>query len=216
MKAAVVTGCDRPLEVADVMTRCPVSVPADAPVGTVAAVLARDRISAVPVVDRRGNPVGVVSEADLIGTSTGDTARDLMTSPIRTVTGDATLPAASRLLAEAGVRRLFVTEHGRLTGVLSRRDLLTSYLVDDEVVRERVQQALLTALPEQRSPLGVSVRDGVVLLLGLVEWRSSRAVVDECVRAVPGVVAVLDRLGYAFDDGDRRGGRNSLLRRLRA
>lgn len=192
--------------VRDVMTRCPVSVPADAPFPTVAAVLARNLISAVPVVDRHGHPVGVVSEADLIGATSeraGLTARDLMTSPVRTVAEDATLLTASRLLVDSGVRRLFVTEHGRLVGVLSRHDLLKTYLVDDEVIREQVQRALLTVLPDQRSPLSVTVRDGVVLLLGRVEWRSSRAAVDERVRAVPGVVEVLDRLGYVFDDGAR-------------
>jgi CBS domain-containing protein len=126
-----------------------------------------------------------------------------MTSPVRTVTEDATLLTASRLLVDSGVRRLFVTGHGRLVGVLSRHDLLKSYLVDDDVIREHVQRALLTVLPDQGSPLSVTVRDGVVLLLGRVEWRSSRAAVDERVRAVPGVVEVLDRLGCVFDDGAR-------------
>jgi len=198
MKAAVVTAIVR-----DVMTRCPISVPVDAPFQTVAAVLSRNLISAVPVVDRRGLPVGVVSEADLIDAPAARTARDLMTSPIGTVAEDVTLPAAARLLVDSGVRRLFVTEHGRLVGVLSRRDLLKSYLVDDDVIREHVERALLAVLPGQRSPLTVSVDDGVVLLLGLVEWRSSRAAVDERVRAVPGVVELLDRLGYVFDDGPR-------------
>lgn len=192
--------------VRDVMTRCPVSVPADAPFQTVAAVLSRNLISAVPVVDRHGLPVGVVSEADLIGATperAGLTARDVMSSPVRTVVEDATLSTACRLLVDTGVRRLFVTEHGRLVGVLSRHDLLKSYLVDDDVIREHVQRALLAVLPDQRSPLTVSVEDGVVLLLGRVEWRSSRVVVDERVRAVPGVVEVLDRLGFVFDDGVR-------------
>jgi len=189
--------------VRDVMTRCPVSVPADAPFPTVAAVLSRNLISAVPVVDGRGLPVGVVSEADLIGAPTRRTARELMTSPVRTVAEDTTLPTASRMLADAGVRRLFVTEHGRLVGVLSRRDLVKSYLVDDDVIRDHVQRVLLAVLPDQRRPLTVSVDDGVVLLLGRVEWRSSRAAVDERVRAVPGVVQLLDRLGYVFDDGAR-------------
>jgi CBS-domain-containing membrane protein len=189
--------------VRDVMTRCPISVPVDAPFQTVAAVLSRNLISAVPVVDRHGLPVGVVSEADLIDAPAARTARDLMTSPIGTVAENATLPTASRLLVDTGVRRLFVTEHGRLVGVLSRRDLLKSYLVDDVVVREHVHRALLAVLPDQRCPLTVSVDDGVVLLLGRVEWRSSRAVVDQRVQAVPGVVEVLDRLGYVFDDGPR-------------
>ncbi len=194
------------MTVGSVMTRCPVSVPPGAPFATVAAVLARGRIGAVPVVDRDGQLVGVVSEADLIGgrDGAGVTARELMTEAVRTVPVDATVPAATRLLARAGVRRLFVTEHGRLVGVLSRRDLLTTYVRDDDEIRVDVEHAV-AELPGGR-PVRVTVRDGVVLLLGRVEWRSTRVAVAERARAVPGVVEVLDRLGYVFDDGARLAG----------
>jgi CBS-domain-containing membrane protein len=189
--------------VASVMTRCPISVPVGASFATVAAVLTHNRISAVPVLDQRGCPVGVVSEGDLLGgpRDAGLTARYLMTSPVRTVDVDATLAAASRLLADAGVRRLFVTEHDRLVGVLSRRDLLKTYLLDDDTIRDMVRQALLPL------PLSVSVEDGVVLLLGRVEWHSTRTEVEERVLAVPGVIEVRNRLGYVFDDGAAHRGR---------
>ena len=187
------------MTVGSVMTRCPVSVPAGAPFATVAAILSRRRISSVPVVDRGGRLIGVVSEADLIGgrDGAGVTARELMTTAVRTVAADVTLPAATRRLAEAGVRRLFVTEDGRLVGVLSRRDLLSTYLRDDDVIRADVERELATLSDR----VNVSVQDGVVLLLGRVEWRSARVTIAERVRAVPGVVEVADRLGYVFDDG---------------
>ena len=124
-----------PTTVGSVMTRCPVTVPTGAPFATVAAILNRRRIGAVPVVDRDGRLVGVVSEADLLGgrDGAGVTARELMTPTVHTATADTTLPAATRQLAVTGVRRLFVTEHGRLVGVVSRRDLLSTYLmpIDD-------------------------------------------------------------------------------------
>jgi CBS domain-containing protein len=199
MKAAVVTGVPAmTVTVADVMTRCPISVPVDTPFQTIARALSYHRISAVPVVDRRGRPVGVVSEADLIGAGWDATARKLMTSPVRTVDADVTLPTASRMLAEAGVRRLFVVERGRLAGVLSRRDLLTTYLRDDDVIRDEVERQVRPLLEHYRAPYQVSVQDGVVLLLGRVEWRDTLAVADERVRAVPGVVEVRNRLGYVF------------------
>jgi CBS domain-containing protein len=189
--------------VEDVMTRCPAAVPLEASFETLVGLLTHERISAVPVVDGAGMPVGVVSEADLMGAPRTATARDLMTGPPRTVAKDASLPTAARLLTDAGIRRLLVTEHGRLAGVLSRRDLLKTYLVDDDVIREWVRHALLTVLPGDRPAPAVSVRDGVVLLLGRVEWRSAKAAVDECVRAVPGVVEVVDRLDCVFDDRPR-------------
>jgi CBS domain-containing protein len=189
------------MTVGSVMTRCPVTVPAGAPFATVAAILSRKRIGAVPVVGKDGRLIGVVSEADLIGgrDGAGVTARELMSRQQKTVAADTTLPAAARQLAEAGVRRLFVTEHGRLVGVLSRRDLLTTYLRDDDTIRADVEHVVA----EHAGQVNVSVRDGVVLLLGRVEWRSTRAVIAERVRAVPGVVEVADRLGYLFDDGAR-------------
>jgi CBS domain-containing protein len=51
----------------DVMTRDVVSVAPDTPVRKIASILVKNRISAVPVVDRSGMPIGIVSEGDLIG-----------------------------------------------------------------------------------------------------------------------------------------------------
>ncbi len=51
----------------DVMTRDVVSVTSDTPVRKIASLLVKNRISAVPVVDRSGVPIGIVSEGDLIG-----------------------------------------------------------------------------------------------------------------------------------------------------
>jgi CBS domain-containing protein len=51
----------------DVMTTVVSSVGPDTPIGEIAKIL-RDRgISAVPVVDKSGTPIGMVSEGDLIG-----------------------------------------------------------------------------------------------------------------------------------------------------
>lgn len=189
--------------VGSVMTRCPVSVQAGTPFATVAAILARRRIGAVPVVAGDGQLIGVVSEADLIGgrDGAGVTARELMTEVVRTAHTDMSVGSATRLLAESGVRRLFVTEHGRLVGVLARRDLLSGYLRADEDIRAEVE-LVVAELPGGRQ-VRVTVRDGVVLLLGRVEWRSARSPIADRAREVPGVVAVMDRLGYVFDDRAR-------------
>ena len=51
----------------DVMTRDVVSVTSDTPVRKIASLLVKNRISAVPVVNSSGAPIGIVSEGDLIG-----------------------------------------------------------------------------------------------------------------------------------------------------
>jgi CBS-domain-containing membrane protein len=56
-------------------------------------------------------------------------AAEVMTAPVRVVHASEPVSAAARLLTEAGVRQLFVTDwNGRLIGVVSRRDLLRVYL----------------------------------------------------------------------------------------
>jgi len=197
--------------VSAVMTRCPISVPADAPLRTVASVLAGSRVSAVPVVDRAGTPIGVVSEIDVLRAGLEQdldrcTARDVMTGPVVSVAVDEPLPAAARRLTEAGVRRLFVVEDGRLTGVLARRDLLTGYLRSDDELHADVEHGV-RALLSGRESVTVDVRDGVVLLLGRVGWRGALGALGEATAAVPGVVEVRNRVGYLWDDTRERSAR---------
>ena len=49
--------------------------------------------------------------------------RDIMSSPVITVSPDTTLPAANALMKEKQIRHLPVTEKGRLVGIVSRGDL---------------------------------------------------------------------------------------------
>jgi CBS domain-containing protein len=194
--------------VATVMTRCPVTVSPHTPFHGIAALLSGSRIGAVPVTDDSGALVGVVSEMDLIragvraSSSLADlTARDVMNARPATTRAAEPLPAAARQLSSAGVRRLFVVEGGRLVGVLSRRDLLRSYLRADDDIREQVERDVLASLPREHTVVHAGVENGVVLLVGRVQWRSALAGIDTVVRAVPGVVEVRNRLGFQWDDG---------------
>jgi CBS domain-containing protein len=62
-----------PKNVADVMTRDPITVNPDTPLTDVIRILADRRISGVPVVEKSGNLVGVVSEMDLMWRESGVT-----------------------------------------------------------------------------------------------------------------------------------------------
>ena len=54
------------MNAADVMTSAVISVAPDTPVGDIVALLLRHGISGVPVVDKDGSVLGVVSEGDLL------------------------------------------------------------------------------------------------------------------------------------------------------
>jgi CBS domain-containing protein len=58
---------DRPAQARDVMTSEVITVPPDEPIRDVAKLLLEHQISAVPVVNSDGVPIGMVSEGDLIG-----------------------------------------------------------------------------------------------------------------------------------------------------
>jgi CBS domain-containing protein len=92
--------------------------------------IAENRVSAIPIVDQRGVPIGIVSESDLlleekhVGSPKDTIASRFMTSPVITV-ADASRNQAASLMRERNVRRLVVIdERGRIAGIVSRSDLL--------------------------------------------------------------------------------------------
>ncbi len=107
----------------DVMTHDVVTVEPKQPVDDAARLLAFHDISGMPV-RHDGRVVGVVSEADLIGKE-GATVADVMTAPAISVAESTRLEDVANLLLSKGIRRLPVVDsQGRLTGIVSRSDLL--------------------------------------------------------------------------------------------
>src|SRR5271169_45476 len=137
----------------DVMTCDVVSVTSDTPVRKIASLLVKNRISAVPVVDDSGAPIGIVSEGDLIGRKEAEcearedwwltvlaegealspdflaslnypTARDLMSAPVITVHEETNLAEIARILTTHRIKRVPVVRDGHIVGIVSRADLV--------------------------------------------------------------------------------------------
>ena len=185
-----------------------------------------NRISAIPIVDQNGVPVGLVSEGDLLfkerieelETSTdllhlrrrqrerakaeGLTAADVMTSPAITVRTDARLADAARLMHERNVRQLVVVDdRGKIAGIVSRGDVLQVFLRTDEDLREEIVEGIIPSLIlTSDDPIGVDVRYSVVTLDGEVDRKSDVEVLGRMTRAVDGVVGVVNGLTYRWDD----------------
>lgn len=137
----------------DVMTRDVVSVTSDTPMRKIAALLLEKRISAVPVVDSSGAPIGMVSEGDLTGRSEEErqarqdwwltvlaegeklspdflaslnypTARDIMSAPVITIDEETSLGEIAALLTTHRIKRVPVIRDGCVVGIVSRADLV--------------------------------------------------------------------------------------------
>lgn len=215
------------LTVADVMTRDVVTVTEDTPFKAVAAVLAENHISAVPVRSVDGGVAGVVSETDLLRKEEFQrtphglhwphrkmrtkaealTAGMLMTSPAVTVEGGCTLDEAARLMAGRGITRLVVIDDDELAGIVARSDLLKAFLASDDEILARIRRDVVDRnLWDDPLSVEVSVHEGVVTLTGQVEKRSTVAFAEELVGGVDGVVGVHNKLSWMFDDTTRATG----------
>lgn len=83
-------------------------------------------------------PLGIVTESNLVRDALpyNLNSRDvpittLMTQPVLTIDINRTVHDANDLMAERGVRHLIVTEHGKVVGILSVRDLLRMISIRD-------------------------------------------------------------------------------------
>ena len=130
----------RQLLVADVMTIDPIVVRDDASLEEAARLLRAYSVSGLPVVDRRGVLVGVISKTDLVAIEEAPIGRlirteasglrvgELMTSPAITVPMTGSLGDAAKLMCDRRVHRLVaLDDDGRPVGVLSAFDFVSLY-----------------------------------------------------------------------------------------
>jgi CBS-domain-containing membrane protein len=209
--------------VEDVMTRSVVSVREDTPYRDVVELLIGRRISAVPVVDRRGRVAGVVSEADLLlkvaavdapggpldgwrhrdrARSKGRTAGDVMTAPAVTALPSVSISAAARTMHSGRVKRLpVVTGEDRLVGIVTRSDLLRVHLRSDADIRHEVfEEVFRGVLAADAGAMRVETCAGVVKLSGRTRLRSTAAKAVGVAEHTRGVVDVVDEISFDVDD----------------
>ena len=205
--------------VQDVMTTSVVTVDRITPYKDIARLLVERKISGVPVLSMGRKVVGVVSEGDLLAARdvkpptrsgwrdwafgrelhTGHHADLLMTSPAVTIYPDATIAAAAREMNSHHIRRLPVVDaDGTLAGIVSRRDLLSTFLRPGSDIARETREILTEVLPRGPTGIEVAVRNGVVTLTGQPELASDQDLVSVAMRLIwdaDGVVDVVNKLG---------------------
>src|ERR1700680_1266457 len=84
-------------KVGEIMTRSVLTARPEQSVLEVVQLLAKNRITGLPVVEDKSRLIGVVSESDIIGKA-GETVADIMTHGAFTVTEDTPLGEAAEIL----------------------------------------------------------------------------------------------------------------------
>jgi CBS domain-containing protein len=149
------------MKVKDLMTTDVVTVSPDTSLNELYAVLQKERVTGVPVLDDSGKLVGVVSQRDLIVAEAQSLASDssysdieelfssrfieddrvmrrrfnwveeIMTRRVITTTPDASIRDVCRLMCEKNVKRLPVISGDKFVGIISFTDIM-QFLADKD------------------------------------------------------------------------------------
>jgi CBS domain-containing protein len=122
---------DRMREIRSIMATNILTVPEDAPIIKAAREMAKNKFSCVVVV-RKGKPIGILTERDLISrvliqelTPSEVLVKDVMTKPVMSIPPESDLIPTGELMKKRRIRRFTVTdEKGMLLGLVTQTDIL--------------------------------------------------------------------------------------------
>ena len=216
-----------------IMTRDVITVTPQTSIEEAARIMLRSHIGGLPVLDDAGKLVGIVSESDFLrrseigtgrkrpawlqfligpGREAGDFIRergrkieDVMTEDPLTVGEETPLEDVVRLMEKKRIKRLPVMSGSRLTGIVTRSNLLQAVAslaheipdptADDDHIRNRITR---TVNATDWRPIGfeVTVRNGVVHLHGIITTDKARQATIVAAENTAGVKQVHDHLCF--------------------
>jgi CBS domain-containing protein len=121
--------------------------------------------------------------------STKRRVEDVMTTPVIAVRPGCPAEEARRLPVVDG--------DGRLTAIVSRRELLAALMPDDREIRRRVTDRVIDVGGDVYA---VCVAHGSLVVRGRIGNRSEIAVVERILRKIPGIDRVTLDFEYETDD----------------
>lgn len=118
------------LKAKDIMVKDIIYLDEDANVFDAVKTMVDNNIGCVAI-KREEKFVGIITERDVLSRVIAKKKdfettklREIMSSPLITIEGDASLYRVSRKLVEHNIKRIFVEENGEIVGLISQRDLV--------------------------------------------------------------------------------------------
>ncbi|HVF62637.1 MAG TPA: DUF294 nucleotidyltransferase-like domain-containing protein [Casimicrobiaceae bacterium] len=127
--------------------RAPVTCGPTTPIATVLATMHRERVGSMVVVDDESRPIGILTQPDVLERvalarrSLQDAVSMVMTPHPIVIDDDAPAYDGALVMAQHGIRHLLLVEGGRLTGVVSERDLYAMQRSSPRRAAERIRHA---------------------------------------------------------------------------
>ncbi len=124
----------KPALVSDFMTKKLITFKPDQPVAEVMQILVKNKISGGPVVNKKNELLGIISEGDCIKQISesryynmpveNDTVDKHMVRNVETIDGNLNVFDAAQKFLESKRRRFPIVENGKLVGQISQKDIL--------------------------------------------------------------------------------------------
>ena len=121
----------------EIMTRNVYTISPEASVQEVAQLLSLKSISGVPVINKDGKIIGIVTEADIIRkvNRVGMCVADIMSPEIIFVTEETRVGEIAMLLVERNIKRVPVMRDGTLVGIVCRADIVRAVAQGHLIIR---------------------------------------------------------------------------------
>lgn len=113
--------------------------------------------SRFPIVDDDGKVVGVIASRDVAEADGGEPIRTIMTAPARVVERPTTVAYAANIMIWEGIDLLPVTEGNRLTGVLSRQDVIKAlqYMRSQPQMGQTLEDTVIAGFTSRQVRMGI-------------------------------------------------------------
>jgi CBS domain-containing protein len=139
------------MELKNILTKDVITIGLAATALDAAKLMARKNISSILVIDEKGTIAGIISERDFLHLVKNERdptkikAQEMMSSPVITADTNTSLEGALKLMHDKGIRRIPITEDGRLAGIITETDLANAMRTSQLDVELTVEEHIVSS-----------------------------------------------------------------------